>query len=105
MRALWEQLAPVSARTVLDLHNIESVLHARCAAKSNAVPKLWRTAYFGARRASSKSDGCLAYDCLLTASPKRMPNLPAAISPRSEITVYPNAIPFVPQPQGARTGR
>ena len=27
----WEQIAPASAKTVLDLHNIESVLHARCA--------------------------------------------------------------------------
>jgi len=27
----WEQVAPVSAKTVLDLHNIESVLHERCA--------------------------------------------------------------------------
>src|SRR5215467_9922956 len=27
----WDQIAPVSRKTVLNLHNIESVLHARCA--------------------------------------------------------------------------
>lgn len=35
-----EQLAPVCRRTVLDLHNIESMLHARCARVETAAPAL-----------------------------------------------------------------
>jgi hypothetical protein len=41
----WEQLAPVSAKTVLNLHNIESVLHARCA-RAERGPVAWAHRFF-----------------------------------------------------------
>jgi len=34
----WDQISPACQRTVLDLHNIESLLHARCAAVEGEGP-------------------------------------------------------------------
>jgi len=44
------QMAPVSQRTVLDLHNIESVLHARCAQSGNGPEAMAHRAFHEAAR-------------------------------------------------------
>ena len=41
----WEQAAAVSDATMLDLHNIESVLHARCAHAGNGAQALAHRAF------------------------------------------------------------
>jgi glycosyltransferase involved in cell wall biosynthesis len=92
----WEQVAPVSAKTVLDLHNIESVLHQRCARSERGPRALAHEIFCGFAR-NLEAEWLPRYDCLLVASAADA-QLARAISSRSRISVYPNAIPFVPRP-------
>jgi glycosyltransferase involved in cell wall biosynthesis len=92
----WEQVAPVSSRTVLDLHNIESVLHERCA-RTEAGPGALAHEMFCQSARDLEAQWLPRYDCLLTTSAADA-QLARAVSPRSLIVVYPNAIPFVPRP-------
>ncbi len=92
----WRELAPACYRTVLDLHNIESVLHRRCAATAGGVEGF-------AHRVFERA--CLdlerrwlpRYSELLAVS-----NVDAAFlrqaAPGAKIRVYPNAIPAAPLP-------
>lgn len=92
----WEQIAPACQRTVLDLHNIESTLHARCAASeggatafahrvfrdaSLALERLWLPR-FSQVLVTSESDAAVL----------------KSIAPAASVTVYPNALPCLPQP-------
>ena len=91
-----EQLSPVCARTVLDLHNVESVLHARCAeveSRATAPP----TAFSKSRRRNWSAPGCRAFRWC---SPPRRPTpiSPAPSRPRPRVAVYPNALPPTPLP-------
>jgi len=95
----WEQVAPVSDRTVLDLHNIESVLHERCS-RSERGPEALAHEIFSRAARDLEARWLPHYDCLLTASAADA-ELARAISPRSLIRVYPNTIPFVPRPEVA----
>jgi glycosyltransferase involved in cell wall biosynthesis len=91
-----DQLAPVSRKTVLDLHNIESVLHARCAQTENGPEAMAHSVFHeGARELEAK--WLPRYDCLLTPSEEDA-EIARSISPGSRITVYPNAIPLVARP-------
>ncbi len=93
----WEQVAPVSSRTVLDLHNIESVLHERCA-RTEAGPGALAHEMFCRFARDLEGQWLPRYDCLLTTSPADA-QLARAISPRSLlIVVYPNVIPLVALP-------
>ncbi len=83
-------------RTILDLHNIESVLHERCAALSGglvraghkrfaaASRKLERELFprFSAILAASEEDACITRD----------------IAPQARVIVYPNALQWVEVP-------
>ena len=93
----WEQLAPVSARTVLDLHNIESTLHARCAGVERGAQALAHGIFQQAARELEKQ-WLPRYGCLLTASEEDA-RIARAIAPKTQVTVYPNAIPLVPRPE------
>jgi glycosyltransferase involved in cell wall biosynthesis len=93
----WEQVAPVSARTVLDLHNIESALHERCAQTESGAEALAHEIFCRCAR-DLEARWLPRYDCLLAASAVDA-ELARAISPRSRITVYPNTIPFAPRPK------
>jgi|SRR5882724_2910841 len=90
------QMAPVSQRTVLDLHNIESVLHARCAQTGSGPEAMAHSVFHQAARDLERTWLPL-YDCLLTPS-EADAQLARSISPGSNITVYPNAIPLVARP-------
>lgn len=92
----WEQLAPVSVRTVLDLHNIESVLHARCAHAERGPQALAHGIFQQAARELEKQ-WLPRYGCLLTTSYEDA-QIARAIAPNTRVTVYPNAIPLVPRP-------
>jgi polysaccharide biosynthesis protein PslH len=95
----WQEIAPACRRTVLDLHNIESLLHARCAAvegRATAIAHgIFRDASLGLERtwlprfsqvlATSLSDSAAAL----------------AIAPAARIAVYPNSLPWRPQPERA----
>lgn len=95
----WEQVAPVSARTVLDLHNIESVLHNRCA-RSEHGPQALAQAMFQESCRELERKWFARYDTLLTSS-QADAQLACGISPHSQIVPYPNAIPRVDQPDAA----
>ena len=94
-----EQIAAAAKFTVLDLHNVESVLHARCAHSERGPMAL---AHHSFRRA------CLAleekwlprFDSLLVASQDDARQI-QAIAPGARIQVYPNAIPSIAQPDRA----
>ncbi|MBZ5591917.1 MAG: glycosyltransferase family 4 protein [Acidobacteriia bacterium] len=93
----WEQVATVSAKTVLDLHNIESVLHERCA-RTEQGPEALAHEIFCQSARELEAHWLPRYDCLLTASGADA-QLARAIVPRSRIIVYPNTIPLVRRPQ------
>jgi glycosyltransferase involved in cell wall biosynthesis len=89
-------IAPACARTVLDLHNIESVLHMRCAeVDSGAIGMLHRLFYGSARKLEQRWLPC--YTSVLATS-EADAAMVRVIAPGSHVTVYPNAIPLVPEP-------
>jgi glycosyltransferase involved in cell wall biosynthesis len=93
----WEQVAPRSARTILDLHNIESVLHERCARTEDGPEALAHQAFCQAAR-DLEAYWLPRYDCLLTASDADALRA-RAMTRDSRVAVYPNAIRHVPQPK------
>lgn len=98
-----DSIGPACVHTVLDLHNIESVLHARCAAAEAGGPafahRLFRKASLDLERkwlprfssilATSESDAAAV----------------RAIAPRASVRVYPNAIPATNFPERRAPGR
>jgi polysaccharide biosynthesis protein PslH len=98
--AYHEQLETACEKTILDLHNIESILHARCAATAAPATALAHRVFemasleferrwlprFSQVLASSESDAAAA----------------RAIAPTSQVRVYPNAIPARPAPAEMR---
>ncbi|HEY2016068.1 MAG TPA: glycosyltransferase [Bryobacteraceae bacterium] len=92
----WEQVSHVTARTVLDLHNIESRLHERCSDVEDAT-----TAF--AHRVFAKASLELERTWLprfsqLLAVSAGDAELARSLAPNARITVYPNAIPLTPYP-------
>jgi glycosyltransferase involved in cell wall biosynthesis len=96
----YDQIAGSSACTALDLHNIESALHARCAATESAAAALahrvFERASLGLERrwlprfshilAASENDAAAA----------------RVIAPTASVRVYPNALPARPMPTETR---
>ena len=85
------EMSAVCERTVLDLHNLESVLNERCAAAG------WGLVAAGQRRfaaLSRKLEAVLLprYSLVLTASEIDAERA-AGIAPKSKLAVYPNALP------------
>ena len=95
----WEQVAPACRRTVLDLHNVESLLHARCAAVEGPgtafAHRLFRDASLALERTWLPR-----FSQVLTTS-RYDAAAAQAIAPGAHIAVYPNALPWVPQPERA----
>ena len=93
-------IAPACVLTVLDLHNIESVLHARCA---ETEPGAQRVAHrFFAQAAHALERKWLPrFSRILTASEEDAAHV-LHRAPRATVTVYPNAIPLPPLPSVSR---
>ncbi len=91
-----EQIAAVCDRTALDLHNIESVLHERCALTSSGLVALGQRRFF---RCSRRLEAALfpGYSLCLAASAE---DAAAArrLAPAGRVEVYPNSLPEVPVP-------
>src|ERR1022692_2719213 len=92
----WPQVSKVCTRTVLDLHNIESVLHERSA-------EVERHATAFAHRIFRQASLEMERDWLprfseVLATSERDAELARAIAPGARVTVYPNAIPSTPLP-------
>ena len=95
-----EQLAPVCKHIALDLHNIESILHARCAASE---PRAAAAAHRVFERASGNIERkwLPRFSQVLTAS-EADAAAAKAIAPGANVRVYPNAIPSRPLPSETR---
>lgn len=92
-------IAPACRRTVLNLHNIESILHRRCAQAEGGPASLAHRLFQSASRALER-DWLPRFSEVLTVSGEdRAAAL--AIAPSASIRVYPNAIPFIPLPERA----
>jgi glycosyltransferase involved in cell wall biosynthesis len=91
-----EQLSPVCARTVLDLVDVESVLHGRCAAVEGLATA---TAHRVFQRASQELERAwLPRFSLVLATSQADAALARAIAPQARVAVYPNALPPTPLP-------
>jgi hypothetical protein len=91
-----EQISHACRQTVLDLHNIESLLHARCAAVEGRGTALAHR-LFGAASLELERTWLPRFSQVLTTSPSDAAAI-STIAPPAHVAVYPNAIPWVPQP-------
>ena len=92
-----EQVAAVSRRTVLDLHNIESVLHQRCG-QIEPWPAALAHRWFLTPCAAMERRWWPRYSQLLVTSDADAARVRLAC-PEARPLVYPNAIPLVAQPR------
>jgi len=90
------QIAPACSRTVLNLHNVESVLHARCAETENGAVGLAHRVFHQAALELER-EWLPRFSEVLAVS-RQDASLAHAIAPQATIRVYPNAIPLVPLP-------
>jgi glycosyltransferase involved in cell wall biosynthesis len=92
----WEQISPACDRTVLDLFDIESVLHERCAqVESGAVGFAHRV--FAQASAELERKWFPRFSQILTPSEEDAKQV-LTLAPQAQVTVYPNAIPLPPLP-------
>jgi len=92
----WEQAAAVSDSTLLDLHNIESILHERCARQETGPQALAHRAFQTVCR-SLEEEWLPRFTYLLAASEEDARQL-RNISQTANVLIYPNSIPFVDLP-------
>jgi glycosyltransferase involved in cell wall biosynthesis len=85
------QIARVCEKTVLDLHNIESVLHARSAATAAVLPAAGHRR-FAARCRAYEADLIPGYSLVLATS-ETDARAVQQIAPTARVAVYPNALP------------
>ena len=90
----WTEIAPISGKTVLDLHNIESLLHARCGASARS-PEAFSHRLFARAYRSLEAQWLPRFHVVLTPSEEDRA-IAARMAPR--VIVYPNAIPEQPAP-------
>lgn len=93
----WTQLAPHAQRTVLDLIDIESILHGRCAG-AERWPVAFAHQWFSNCYRKLEAQWFPHFDILLATSTSDAEQI-RKISPNSRIIVYPNALPDTPLPR------
>ena len=91
-----EQIAGACRRTVLDLHNVESVLHARCALVEDGPVGLAHRV-FAEASARFEAEWLPRFGEVLAPSASDA-RFAAAVAPAARLRVYPNAIPWTPVP-------
>ena len=91
-----EQAAAVSDTTILDLHNIESVLH-ESSARAESGPRAVAHRAFQNICRSLEAEWLPRFTYLLAASEEDARRL-REISPGSNVLAYPNSIPLTPLP-------
>ena len=90
------QIARVCEKTVLDLHNIESVLHTRSAATSSGLMAAGHTRFANRSRAY-EADLLPRYSLVLTTSRNDAAEA-LQIAPTARVAIYPNALPATEAP-------
>jgi glycosyltransferase involved in cell wall biosynthesis len=88
------EMAACCGQTVLDLHNVESVLHETCAAAGTGLVALGHTRFAAVTR-EMESALFPRYSSLLTTSKADETRVRKAV-PSANVHVYPNAIPWQP---------
>jgi glycosyltransferase involved in cell wall biosynthesis len=96
------QIARVCKKTVLDLHNVESVLHARSAATSSGLMAAGH-ARFAARSRAYEADLLPRYDLVLATSETDAATA-QQIAPNARVAIYPNALPAAEIPAAPSSG-
>ncbi len=103
-----EQIARVCDRTVLDLHNVESILHARCAETSRGLVAAGHRRFAACYR-TLEEELLPRYGMVLAASEpdavvvrQRAPGARVAIYPNSLPFIYPNSLPLMRPPEVSR---
>ena len=92
----YAQIAPLCGRTVLNLHNVESVLHRRCAnVQGGAVAMGHRV--FQKAALELERQYLPRFTSVLTASQEDAA-FARAVAPKANVSVYPNTIPLVVRP-------
>jgi glycosyltransferase involved in cell wall biosynthesis len=91
-----EQVGRVCGRTVLDLHNIESVLDQRCAEVEGGA-RAWAHRVFSRASLKLERTWLPRFSEVLAASENDAERA-RAIAPGARVTVYPNALPSTPLP-------
>ncbi|MEO8594663.1 MAG: glycosyltransferase family 4 protein [Candidatus Solibacter sp.] len=91
-----EQLAPICKRTVLDLQNVESTLHGRCASVEGRVTGAAHRVFRDASLALERR--WLPRFSLILATSEEDAALVRGIAPGARVTVYPNSLPPTPLP-------
>jgi len=92
-----EQLAAVCAITVLDLHNIESVLHERCAIVERGLVALGHQRFAAVSRRLERQ--LLPRFSLVLVTSEAEAERAGRLAPSAQIQMYPNALPWVAMPQ------
>jgi glycosyltransferase involved in cell wall biosynthesis len=92
----WAQVSKACTRTVLDLHNIESILHGRLI-EVEGPATAFAHRVFQQASLELERDWLPRFSQVLTTSESDA-KLARAIAPRARVTVYPNAIPSTPLP-------
>jgi len=90
----WEQIAPAARRTVLDLHNVESVLHERCAQVEAGAVGFAHGIFAQAAAKLERKWFPYFSEILIPSESDREQVL--RLAPGATTTVYPNAIPLQP---------
>ncbi len=93
-----EALRPRARRVVLNLHNVESELHAGCA-RTEPWPQNMAHRYFQVRAVELEKRYLPQFDLVLVASDADAQHV-LRIAPDARVAVYPNALPLVPAPSG-----
>lgn len=91
------EMAKVCEKTVLNLHNIESVLHERCAASESMASGMAHRV-FGEASREREREWLPRFTTVLTAS-EADARVAQEIAPEARVTVYANAIPQVSLPE------
>ncbi len=94
-----EQMAKICGRTVLDLHNIESVLDQRCA-EAEGGARAWAHRVFSRAALKLERTWLPRFSEVLAASESDAKRV-RAIAPGARVRVYPNALPPTPLPPRA----
>jgi hypothetical protein len=91
------QVSQVCAHTALNLHNVESVLHERCAQTEDPA-QAFAHRVFAHASAALERRWLPHFNQVLAASENDAATV-CAIAPSARVSVYPNAIPFTPLPR------
>ena len=91
-----EQIRRACGRTVLDLHNVESILHQRCAAAESGPAGFAHRVFAQASRQLERH--WLPHYAQVLVASEEDARAVRAIAPAALVAVYPNAIPECPPP-------